>query len=80
MTALHTACGSCQADSARLLVETYGRNLNAMSAKTGMALHEALDACALDIVRMFVTNGADVNTAEQSPGQMTNGWRPCIMR
>ena len=47
-----------------------------MFAKTGMTLHEALDACAMDIVRMFVTNGADVNTAEQRPGQMTNGWRP----
>jgi ankyrin repeat protein len=76
--ALHMACGSCQADTARVLAEKYGADVNAVPDKDrGMtALHEALNACDMVIARMLIKNGANVNAVVQSTEDFTPGWTP----
>ncbi|MEZ0259748.1 MAG: ankyrin repeat domain-containing protein [Alphaproteobacteria bacterium] len=74
--ALHRACNSCQQEAARVLVEEFHADVNAVpDAARGMtALHEALNSCDAVTARMLVENGADVNKRETSVDSDTGGW------
>jgi ankyrin repeat protein len=76
-TALRTACGACQADSARVLVEEFRADPNACDPLSGTnALHEALNASDMVTARMLVNHGADVNVRDGSTEGYTAGWTP----
>ena len=75
VAALHAACGACQQDSARLLVEKYHADVNA-AVNGATALHEAMNACDWDTARMLIEEGADVNAANEITEGFVDGWRP----
>ena len=61
LDALHTACNSCQFEAAKLLVEKYKADVNAILDKErGMtALGEAWNSHDMRIVKMLIKNGAN---------------------
>lgn len=63
--ALHMACTSCQQQSAKLLVEKYGADVNAI--EDGLTpLHVAVNGCDRETALMLLSNGArgDIRNSE----------------
>lgn len=74
--ALHAACGSGQFNAAKLLVETFKADVNSVSGIGMTPLHEALNSADMEIARLLIDNGADVNARDQSRNGFTGGWTP----
>ena len=73
--ALHAACGSCQQNSAQLLVEKYHADVNKLA--DGMnALHQAMNSADMVTAKMLIRNGADINMPTQTTDGFVDGWSP----
>lgn len=76
VAALHTACNSCQQNSAQLLVEKYKADVNVLSKEGMNALHEAMNSADMVTAKMLIRNGADVNIPTQTTDGFVDGWTP----
>lgn len=76
LRALHTACGSCQQNSAQQLVEKYHADVNKISENGTNALHESMGAADMVTAKMLIRNGADINAPTQTTDGYIDGWTP----
>lgn len=76
LRALHTACNSCQQNSAEQLVEKYHADVNKISETGTNALHESMSAADMVTAKMLIRNGADINAPTQTTDGYVDGWTP----
>jgi ankyrin repeat protein len=75
LKALHTACNSCQQNSAQQLVEKYHADVNKLVDGVN-ALHESMSAADMATAKMLIRNGANVNTPTETTEGFVDGWTP----
>ncbi|MBI3441319.1 MAG: ankyrin repeat domain-containing protein, partial [Proteobacteria bacterium] len=67
-------CNSCQALTAKQLVEEYHADVNFVGDGGMTPLHEAMNSADMEIAKMLIENKADVNARDLSRNGFTDGW------